>query len=438
MFVQQLRFCRELLLASQGRNWLCREGVVMGTPAPVQDCSRMGSSEGQDGQALCAASVFSHLLERLGALGVTGVSGSRDFHDVSTRIRALICPMGESECMEEIWNHVGSAHATEVGLVLTLGVVLLHPYSMLPGSGGISGLRSGPGACNWPLVPVPVGVAMDRDGCVACKSQIGLLEGDMWFPMGTWSWRWSPPYPFFIQLGLGVLLGWRAQHIHLTEPRSLSPHQAYLRAVDVKILQQLVAVNEGIEAVKWLLEEKSTLTSRCSSLASSQYSLAGSQTASRRGSWDSLQDPPDKLDSISIGSYLDTLADDMDEYSQNAAELPRALGRAEQDWGRLDPERGFTKQEKGRAEHEWPHADLSPDRSCPDLQRFAKEPQVANGYSGKEPKLGPGERLEKGNVGGKARKAEANLENCKLNSELHLEYDAHWLWLQSQDDVTFL
>ncbi|XP_048802750.1 leucine rich adaptor protein 1 [Lagopus muta] len=220
--------------------------------------------------------------------------------------------------------------------------------------------------------------------------------------------------------------------------RALRLELAYLRAVDVKILQQLVAVNEGIEAVKWLLEEKSTLTSRCSSLASSQYSLAGSQTASRRGSWDSLQDPPDKLDSISIGSYLDTLADDMDEYSQNAGELPRALGRAEQDWGRLDPERGFTKQEKGRAEHEWPHTDLSPNRSCPDLQRFAKEPQVANGYSGKEPKSGPGEKLEKENVGGKARKAEASLENCKLNSELHLEYDAHWLWLQSQDDVTFL
>ncbi|XP_065602389.1 leucine rich adaptor protein 1 [Cyrtonyx montezumae] len=220
--------------------------------------------------------------------------------------------------------------------------------------------------------------------------------------------------------------------------RALRLELAYLRAVDVKILQQLVAVNEGIEAVKWLLEEKSTLTSRCSSLASSQYSLAGSQTASRRGSWDSLQDPPDKLDSISIGSYLDTLADDMDEYSQNATELPRALGRADQDWGRMDPERGFTKQEKGRVEHEWPHAELSPDRSCPDLQRFAKEPQVANGYSGKEPKSGPGERLGKGNVGGKARKAKADLENCKLNSELHLEYDAHWLWLQSQDDVTFL
>ncbi|NWI62658.1 LURA1 protein, partial [Scopus umbretta] len=86
---------------------------------------------------------------------------------------------------------------------------------------------------------------------------------------------------------------------------------AYLRAVDVKILQQLVVVNEGIEAVKWLLEERSTLTSRCSSLTSSQYSLVESQEASRRGSWDSLQDPNDRLDSISVGSYLDTLADDM-------------------------------------------------------------------------------------------------------------------------------
>ncbi|XP_009637129.1 leucine rich adaptor protein 1 [Egretta garzetta] len=202
---------------------------------------------------------------------------------------------------------------------------------------------------------------------------------------------------------------------------SLSPCQAYLRAVDVKILQQLVVVNEGIEAVKWLLEERST---------------------------------NDRLDSISVGSYLDTLADDMDEYSQNAAETAaasatgRALVRAEQDWVRIDPERGLAKQEKGKAEHEWPHVDLSPP-GLPQDHRFAKEPQVANGYLGQQPsslepgrdtKLpsGAGERLGKGNPGGKARKAEADFENCKLNSKLHLEYDAHWRWLQSQDDVTFL
>ncbi|KAM6199307.1 leucine rich adaptor protein 1 [Sarcoramphus papa] len=237
--------------------------------------------------------------------------------------------------------------------------------------------------------------------------------------------------------------------------RALRLELAYLRAVDVKILQQLVVVNEGIEAVKWLLEERSTLTSRCSSLASSQYSLVESQAASRRGSWDSLQeDPNDRLDSISVGSYLDTLADDMDEYSQNAAENAtastpgRALVRAEQDWVRIDPERGLAKQEKGKAEHEWPHVDLSPP-GLPQDHRFAKEPQVANGYlgqqssslePGRDTKLpsGAGERLGKGNSGGKARKAEADFENCKLNSKLHLEYDAHWRWLQSQDDVTFL
>ncbi|KAM6343286.1 leucine rich adaptor protein 1 [Alca torda] len=236
--------------------------------------------------------------------------------------------------------------------------------------------------------------------------------------------------------------------------RALRLELAYLRAVDVKILQQLVVVNEGIEAVKWLLEERSTLTSRCSSLASSQYSLVESQATSRRGSWDSLQDPNDRLDSISVGSYLDTLADDMDEYSQNATEttaisMPgRALVRAEQDWVRIDPERGLAKQEKGKAEHEWPHVNLSPP-GLPQDHRCAKEPQVANGYLGQQPsslepgrdtKLpsGAGERPGKGNPGGKARKAEADFENCKLNSKLHLEYDAHWRWLQSQDDVTFL
>ncbi|XP_066181022.1 leucine rich adaptor protein 1 [Sylvia atricapilla] len=247
----------------------------------------------------------------------------------------------------------------------------------------------------------------------------------------------------------------RGAHPPLAERlRTLRLELAYLRAVDVKILQQLVVVNEGIEAVKWLLEERSTLTSRCSSLASSQYSLVESQEASRRGSWDSLQDPNDRLDSISVGSYLDTLADDMDEYSHNAAETAaastsgRALARAEQDWVRIDPERGLAKQEKDKEEHEWPHVDLSPP-GLPQDRWFAKEPQVANGYLGQQcPSLEPdrdtksppraGERLGKGNPDGKAWKAETDLENCKLNTKLHLEYDAHWRWLQSQDDVTFL
>uniref|UniRef100_A0A8D0GN94 Leucine rich adaptor protein 1 n=1 Tax=Sphenodon punctatus TaxID=8508 RepID=A0A8D0GN94_SPHPU len=167
--------------------------------------------------------------------------------------------------------------------------------------------------------------------------------------------------------------------------KALKLELAYLRAIDVKILQQLLAVNEGIETVRWLLEEKGTLTSRCSSLTSSQYSLVGSQETSRRGSWNSLQDPNEKLDSISIGSYLDTLADEMDEDAQGSA--------SELDWARIDPDR-------------IPLAKAGPARAA-------------------KPPLG-------------SPQSPADLEKCKLKSKLHLEYDAHWHWVQSQDDVTFL
>ncbi|XP_030310760.1 leucine rich adaptor protein 1 [Calypte anna] len=286
-------------------------------------------------------------------------------------------------------------------------------------------------------------------GKVGRRPPAGLLRGlraDSGTATGIATGTVAPPAPPAPARGARPPLAERLRVLRL--------ELAYLRAVDVKILQQLVMVNEGIEAVKWLLEDRSTLTSHCSSLASSQYSLVESQAASRRGSWDSLQDPNDRLDSISVGSYLDTLADDMDEYSQNAAETTaasvpgRALVRVEQDWVRIDPERGPAKQEKGKAEHEWPQLDLSPP-VLPQDHRFAKEPQVANGYlgqqsssleHGRDTKLASGaeEKLGKGNPGGKARKSEADFENCKLNSKLHLEYDAHWRWLQSQDDVTFL
>lgn len=50
--------------------------------------------------------------------------------------------------------------------------------------------------------------------------------------------------------------------------------QRWLRSADVRILRQLVAVHEGIEAMRWLMEERDTLVSRCSSLTGSLSSLA--------------------------------------------------------------------------------------------------------------------------------------------------------------------
>ncbi|KAK9408145.1 leucine rich adaptor protein 1-like [Crotalus adamanteus] len=84
-----------------------------------------------------------------------------------------------------------------------------------------------------------------------------------------------------------------------------------LRAADVKLMRQLLIINESIESIKWIIEEKGTITSRGSSLSGSLCSLLGSQETSLRGSYNSLQDCSDGLDGISVGSYLDTLVDDI-------------------------------------------------------------------------------------------------------------------------------
>ncbi|KAM5300428.1 leucine rich adaptor protein 1-like [Ctenodactylus gundi] len=84
-----------------------------------------------------------------------------------------------------------------------------------------------------------------------------------------------------------------------------------LRATDVRLMRQLLVINESIESIKWMIEEKATITSRGSSLSGSLCSLLESQSTSLRGSYTSLHDGSDGLDGISVGSYLDTLADDV-------------------------------------------------------------------------------------------------------------------------------
>ncbi|KAM6949100.1 leucine rich adaptor protein 1-like [Aplochiton taeniatus] len=92
----------------------------------------------------------------------------------------------------------------------------------------------------------------------------------------------------------------------------LKQEMAHLRAIDVKLMQQLMSINEGIESIRWAMKEESVATSRESSLAGSLYSLTDSQEGpSPRGSFTSLNDGnSDGLDGISVGSYLDTLAED--------------------------------------------------------------------------------------------------------------------------------
>lgn len=76
-----------------------------------------------------------------------------------------------------------------------------------------------------------------------------------------------------------------------------------------------MSINEGIESIRWMMEDKGGLASPDGSLAGSLYSLSDSQEgASLRGSFTSLNDGnSDGLDGLSVGSYLDTLAEDLSD-----------------------------------------------------------------------------------------------------------------------------
>lgn len=295
--------------------------------------------------------------------------------------------------------------------------------------------------------------------------------------------------------------------------RKLKIEMAHLRSVDVKILQQLLAVHEGIEAVKWLLEERSTLTSRCSSLTSSQYSLGEGPDTSWRGSWSSLQDPNDKLDNISIGSYLDTLADDMDEYgcpSSSESVICSSTPLASEATvggqtgggagagirsGAMGPGAGIGNQAGTNVNGAVVGNDAKvrsglgtgvpssvvstgitgtgSEKSSPKTK--SEGPNQDTPIWTKAPEMGKGSLIAKDNKKTQAVKANGILENpntgspdstrpclseklgtsqspklkpytngkidletCKMNGKMHLEYDAHWRWVQSQEDVTFL
>lgn len=199
----------------------------------------------------------------------------------------------------------------------------------------------------------------------------------------------------------------------------------------MRILQQLVALHEGIEAAKWLMEERGMLTSHCSSLTGSQYSLGGS--------WSSLHEPHDKLDNISIGSYLDTLADDLDEYCTSSG-AESVLCSAPLCTDNSKP--AHVKPNGPKEEVRPPNHDVRASNH--------EEASKSNGNTGvldsavkqdtDSPKALAAEKLPKTlSPQGKIYKnGKVELESCKMSGKVHLEYDTHWHWVQSQDDVTFL
>ncbi|XP_028845095.1 leucine rich adaptor protein 1-like [Denticeps clupeoides] len=84
-----------------------------------------------------------------------------------------------------------------------------------------------------------------------------------------------------------------------------------LRSIDITLMHQLLLINEGIESIRWAMDVRVCTASQEGSLTGSLYSLTDSQDASQNGSCTSLQNGSEDLDGISVGSYLDTLGEDL-------------------------------------------------------------------------------------------------------------------------------
>ncbi|KAL4656042.1 leucine rich adaptor protein 1-like [Arapaima gigas] len=279
-----------------------------------------------------------------------------------------------------------------------------------------------------------------------CKIPAGLLAGlrEEHAP--------ATPTPTAADTGTGALA---------VKMKGLKEDMASLRSTDVKILRQLLAVHEGIESVRWLLEERGALTSRCSSLTSSQYSLTECPDTSLRGSWSSLPDPGDRLDNISVGSYLDTLADDLDEYCAPGSNPvlcstpmgPEVTGRVEPSIGcslicsenskeELQAVPKLVVETPQATETRWRSSLIPRDSTQAHKSKSNGFQDEAGQHSSFHDSAHTCQTEKLSNSLSSRSKSFQNSmiesEGCKLSGRKNLEYDSHYHWVQSQNDVTFL
>ncbi|KAJ8012253.1 hypothetical protein DPEC_G00066760 [Dallia pectoralis] len=193
--------------------------------------------------------------------------------------------------------------------------------------------------------------------------------------------------------------------------RNLKREMDCLRATDIQILHQLVALYQGLEAAHWLLEERGTLVSRGSSLAGSQSSLTEGPEPGPGMSLSSLTEGPEPGPGMSPSSLTEGPGPGM---SPNSEDL--SLGPS--DWQRPLNEVNAKEPEQEEVE-ELP----------------ASNSVWGHGYSDVLTKAtGRTLTLEEGIDGSIVGLEEQSMPSCTGL----FGYDARWCWVESQDDVTFL
>ncbi|XP_049604221.1 leucine rich adaptor protein 1-like isoform X3 [Syngnathus scovelli] len=207
-----------------------------------------------------------------------------------------------------------------------------------------------------------------------------------------------------------------------TKLSNLKQEMKWMRSADVRILRQLVAVHEGIESMRWLMMEWSTLAGRDSSLTGSLSSSVTVEEGARSLTPCRCSVRRETMEKIHL-TYPENLPDTFTQ--ESSGHSPR----------------NDSEHSHQNSCVEMSSQEFSPSTNCLVENDFQEsEPQDSEARSLQELKVGAGpnkevdERLQET----KQQSHNSIREADEKMAALLFGYDAQWCWIESQDDVMFL
>ncbi|KAM6989963.1 uncharacterized protein LKV04_009533 [Tautogolabrus adspersus] len=273
--------------------------------------------------------------------------------------------------------------------------------------------------------------------------------------------------------------GWRSDAVDMGEHRSafsesfsdkisnLKQEMRWLRSADVRILRQLVAVHEGIEAMRWLMEERDALVSRGSSLTGSLSSLVTVEEpgtsmspcrenlspAQETTGYESGDQQPHTDRDEHVKSYFDMPSAEFTEATPPSASSSTCevmqVTQSRHVQAFSSPDIFYNSASLSKSELQ--DSNITPLKNIKSGGDTIRRALLRSSRVRKEVKADSGifsftkqseeTKTEQQNQQS-SRDSQKNVmktEDCEPNKEtMLLGYDAQWCWVESQDDVTFL
>ncbi|KAI9541649.1 hypothetical protein NQZ68_028155 [Dissostichus eleginoides] len=256
--------------------------------------------------------------------------------------------------------------------------------------------------------------------------------------------------------------GWRSDVVDMGDRSSdsfsdkishLKQEMRCLRSADVRILRQLVAVHEGIEAMRWLMEDRGALASHGSSLTGSLSSLATVEEASMSPCRESQSPTQDLTETSGEESADHTLS--TDDADTNLMEIPESTEASQSSpstpefevsistHGRRDG--ASSSPVNGLVRAKFPKSQPQDLKAGTDIVRKAL---LRSSRAKKDMRADSGScsLTEQSQTDHQAQESPRTSLNNTMEEEetapnretALLGYDAQWCWVESLDDVMFL